>query len=136
MTFNAMPVMTCRNPGHRGAVPASPSEGGKRRDVHLHRPGVQPVRYPPLFQLRLESGGGSPYALQGRTNSGPSNRPAKSGERRMATLQGKTLFITGATRGIGHAIGVRAAQDGANIVVAAKTTEPPPQTAGHDLQRG
>ena len=42
----------------------------------------------------------------------------------MATLQGKTLFITGATRGIGHAIGIRAAQDGANIVVAAKTTEP------------
>ena len=40
------------------------------------------------------------------------------------TLKGKTLFITGASRGIGLAIGLRAARDGANIVVAAKTTEP------------
>jgi citronellol/citronellal dehydrogenase len=40
------------------------------------------------------------------------------------TLQGKTLFITGASRGIGKAIGMRAARDGANVVIAAKTTEP------------
>ena len=40
------------------------------------------------------------------------------------TLKGKTLFITGASRGIGKAIALRAAKDGANIVVAAKTTEP------------
>jgi len=40
------------------------------------------------------------------------------------TLRGKTLFITGASRGIGKAIALRAARDGANIVVAAKTTEP------------
>lgn len=39
-------------------------------------------------------------------------------------LRGKTLFITGASRGIGFAIGQRAARDGANIVVAAKTVEP------------
>jgi citronellol/citronellal dehydrogenase len=39
------------------------------------------------------------------------------------TLKGKTLFITGASRGIGKAIALRAAQDGANVVVAAKTTE-------------
>jgi citronellol/citronellal dehydrogenase len=39
-------------------------------------------------------------------------------------LAGKTLFITGASRGIGLAIGVRAARDGANVVIAAKTTEP------------
>ncbi len=39
-------------------------------------------------------------------------------------LQGKTLFISGASRGIGLAIGLRAARDGANIVVAAKTAEP------------
>jgi len=39
-------------------------------------------------------------------------------------LQGKTLFITGASRGIGKAIALRAARDGANIVIAAKTTEP------------
>jgi citronellol/citronellal dehydrogenase len=40
------------------------------------------------------------------------------------TLHGKTLFITGASRGIGKAIGLRAAKDGANVVIAAKTTEP------------
>jgi citronellol/citronellal dehydrogenase len=40
------------------------------------------------------------------------------------SLAGKTLFITGASRGIGHAIAVRAAQDGANIAIAAKTAEP------------
>ena len=39
------------------------------------------------------------------------------------SLAGKTLFITGASRGIGLAIALRAARDGANIVVAAKTTE-------------
>ena len=46
------------------------------------------------------------------------------------TLQGKTLFITGASRGIGLAIAKRAAADGANIVVAAKTTEPNPRLPG------
>ena len=42
----------------------------------------------------------------------------------MADLKGKTLFITGASRGIGLAIGKRAAADGANVVIAAKTAEP------------
>lgn len=42
----------------------------------------------------------------------------------MTTLKGKTLFITGASRGIGLAIARRAAADGANIAVAAKTAEP------------
>ncbi|MFC6050248.1 short chain dehydrogenase, partial [Methylobacterium hispanicum] len=40
------------------------------------------------------------------------------------TLGGKTLFITGASRGIGLAIGLRAACDGANVAIAAKTAEP------------
>jgi citronellol/citronellal dehydrogenase len=48
----------------------------------------------------------------------------------MRTLNGKTLFITGASRGIGKAIAVRAAQDGANIVIAAKTTTPQPTLPG------
>jgi len=50
----------------------------------------------------------------------------------MATesLKGKTLFITGASRGIGKAIGLRAAKDGANVVIAAKTTEPHPKLSG------
>ena len=46
------------------------------------------------------------------------------------SLAGKTLFITGASRGIGKAIGLRAAQDGANIVIAAKTAEPHPKLEG------
>ena len=46
------------------------------------------------------------------------------------SLQGKTLFITGASRGIGLAIALRAARDGANIVVAAKTAEPHPKLPG------
>lgn len=48
----------------------------------------------------------------------------------MADLKGKTLFITGASRGIGKAIGLRAAADGANIVVAAKTADPHPKLPG------
>jgi citronellol/citronellal dehydrogenase len=47
-----------------------------------------------------------------------------------ATLKGKTLFITGASRGIGLAIGLRAARDGASIVIAAKTAEPHPKLEG------
>jgi len=46
------------------------------------------------------------------------------------TLQGKTLFITGASRGIGLAIALRAARDGANIVIAAKTAETNPKLPG------
>lgn len=45
-------------------------------------------------------------------------------------LQGKTLFITGASRGIGLAIALRAARDGANIVIAAKTAETNPKLPG------
>jgi citronellol/citronellal dehydrogenase len=48
----------------------------------------------------------------------------------MATLQGKTIFITGASRGIGKAIALRAARDRANIIVAAKTAEPHPKLEG------
>jgi citronellol/citronellal dehydrogenase len=46
------------------------------------------------------------------------------------SLRGKTLFITGASRGIGIAIALRAARDGANIAIAAKTKEPHPKLAG------
>jgi len=46
------------------------------------------------------------------------------------SLRGKTLFITGASRGIGLAIGLRAARDGANVAIAAKTAEPNPKLPG------
>ena len=48
----------------------------------------------------------------------------------VGSLQGKTLFITGASRGIGLAIAKRAARDGANIVILAKTTDPNPKLPG------
>jgi citronellol/citronellal dehydrogenase len=48
----------------------------------------------------------------------------------MVTLKEKTIFITGASRGIGKAIALRAAQDGANIAVVAKTKEPHPKLPG------
>ncbi|HTY48499.1 MAG TPA: NAD(P)-dependent oxidoreductase [Steroidobacteraceae bacterium] len=56
-------------------------------------------------------------ALQGLTLGGRS-------------LAGKTLFVSGASRGIGLAIAIRAARDGANIVLVAKTTEPHPRLPG------
>jgi len=51
-------------------------------------------------------------------------------DRTPPTLNGKTLFITGASRGIGKAIALRAARNGARIVVAAKTAEPDPRLPG------
>src|SRR5688500_17896654 len=48
----------------------------------------------------------------------------------MTTLAGKTLFITGASRGIGKAIALRAARDGANVAVVAKTAEVHPKLPG------
>ncbi|KAK3591180.1 hypothetical protein CHS0354_029032 [Potamilus streckersoni] len=45
-------------------------------------------------------------------------------------LAGKTIFVTGASRGIGKAIALKAARDGANIVIAAKTAEPHPKLPG------
>ena len=48
----------------------------------------------------------------------------------MTSLKGKTLFISGASRGIGLAIALRAARDGANVAVAAKTAEPHPKLLG------
>ena len=48
----------------------------------------------------------------------------------MTSLKGKTLFITGASRGIGLAIAKRAARDGAKVAIAAKTSEPHPKLEG------
>ncbi len=52
------------------------------------------------------------------------------GDSSSAGLRGRTLFITGASRGIGLAIALRAAREGANVAVAAKTTEPHPKLPG------
>jgi len=45
-------------------------------------------------------------------------------------MAGKTVYITGASRGIGEMIGLKCAKDGANVVIAAKTTEPHPKLPG------
>ena len=45
-------------------------------------------------------------------------------------LNGKTIFISGASRGIGLAIAKRCAADGANVAIAAKTAEPNPKLPG------
>ncbi|MGH6636961.1 MAG: SDR family NAD(P)-dependent oxidoreductase, partial [Gammaproteobacteria bacterium] len=46
------------------------------------------------------------------------------------SLAGKTLLITGASRGIGKAIALRAAHDGANVAIVAKTEQPHPKLPG------
>lgn len=48
----------------------------------------------------------------------------------MISLKGKTVFITGGSRGIGKAIGLRMAREGANVIIAAKTAEPHPKLPG------
>ena len=53
----------------------------------------------------------------------------------MSKLENKTLFVSGASRGIGRAIAKRAAKDGANVILAAKTAEPHPKLLWHNLYR-
>src|SRR5580698_11082595 len=60
-----------------------------------------------------------------RSDLSPLGRGKKEFEETsMTSLKGKTLFISGASRGIGLAIALRAARDGANVAIAAKTAEP------------
>ena len=59
-----------------------------------------------------------------------SKRAAKDTRERAMSLQGKTLFISGGSRGIGLAIALRAARDGANVAIAAKTSDPNPKLPG------
>src|SRR5207342_1241908 len=57
-------------------------------------------------------------------------RQRRAGTKAMTSLAGKTLLITGASRGIGLAIALRAARDGANIAILAKTDTPHPRLKG------
>ena len=66
----------------------------------------------------------------GRRRGAAGPRAFVKGLRRMSDLAGKTLFISGASRGIGLAIAKRAAQDGANVCIVAKTAEPHPKLEG------
>src|SRR5262245_24643167 len=60
----------------------------------------------------------------------PRSKPSSHASGDRMSLKGKTLFITGASRGIGLAIGLRAARDGANVAIAAKTETPHPKLEG------
>src|SRR5271155_3461426 len=57
-------------------------------------------------------------------------RPGPGSRKALMTLAGKTLFISGGSRGIGLAIALRAARDGANVALIAKTAEPNPKLEG------
>ena len=88
----------------------------------------------------------APISHAGQTAPGPlapfdcARRRHRAGARRdrlavtretpMTQLRGKTLFVTGASRGIGKAIALKAAADGANIAIAAKSAEPHPKLPG------
>jgi len=52
------------------------------------------------------------------------------GKEKQVSLQGKTLFVSGGSRGVGLAIAIRAARDGANVALIAKTAEPHPKLEG------
>ena len=72
-----------------------------------------------------------PFSVRdNRCRDGGGSRGASGRLAVMADLRGKTLFITGASRGIGKAIGLRAARDGAAVVIAAKTVVPHPKLPG------
>ena len=58
------------------------------------------------------------------------NIPGYDLEKEGCSLKGRTIFITGASRGIGLSIALRAARDGANIAIAAKTVKPQPKLEG------
>src|SRR3569833_4218047 len=90
--------------------------------------------YPECYRHPAKNAGFSGYGLiiaghmpEVCTSKGGSQMSPLSGS---TGLKGRTLFITGASRGIGLAIALRAARDGANIVIAAKTQEPHPKLPG------
>jgi citronellol/citronellal dehydrogenase len=78
------------------------------------------------FSAPFAGAGGSPYTYPEKQPG----RPRPQRKRADVSLKGKTLFVTGASRGIGLAIALRAARDGANIAIAAKTAEPHPKLPG------
>src|SRR5690606_18008578 len=103
----------------RGAARAAAQLVGAR-PVVPHRQAGLPVRDPADPEVGRQRGAGA-QAL----NAAPHRDGAS-----MNTLSGKTLFITGASRGIGLAIALRAARDGANVAIAAKSAVPNPKLPG------
>lgn len=75
-------------------------------------------------------GGCVPDARAASCHTGLHGPGEASEENNLLSLRDKTLFVTGASRGIGLAIALRAARDGANVIVAAKTADPHPKLPG------
>ena len=94
--------------------------------------------HPPLRRPRLRRAGPArarrgPGALPGPVRRGRAAAAARIGCRAM--LKDRVMFMSGGSRGIGLAIAARAARDGAKVALMAKTAEPHPQAARHDLHR-
>src|SRR3954447_19708712 len=98
---------------------ATPAHARRRR----RRAGAGPARW-------RRSPTPSPPSDSRRASIGPRPRSTAVTSRAVTTLEGKTLFISGGSRGIGLAIALRAAADGANIALIAKTAEPHPKLEG------
>src|SRR5690606_3879524 len=100
-----------------------------------HRQAGVPLRDPSPAQVGGQRGPGAEAVAAAcrwpvRPSRYPRVHPSIPGIPTMTTLSGKTLFITGASRGIGRAIALRAARDGANVVIAAKSSVPNPKLPG------
>src|SRR3954452_17307174 len=98
---------------------ATPAHARRRR----RRAGAGPARW-------RRSPTPSPPSDSRRASIGPRPRSTAVTSRAVTTLEGKTLFISGGSRGIGLAIALRAAADGANIALIAQTAEPHPKLEG------
>ena len=103
------------------------TEPNKRPDGTSHKFDIAYKNHPRTGYIGLQDHGSDCWFKNIKLR--PLNRTRDD----MPELKGKTIFITGASRGIGKAIGLRAARDGANVVIAAKTTAAASEAAGHHL---
>ena len=107
--------------------------GARRRDRVRRRPGEPAL--PGRRGAALRARQALPRRQARERGRHDRHGPGDRGYCRGMSLSERTLFITGASRGIGLAIALRAARDGANVAIAAKTAEPQPEAARHDLHR-
>ena len=115
--------------GAAGPLLGGLARGAHRRAAHLRDGRRDRARHGPRLRAAARILPLPPAADLREPGYHPGHRRHAIG-RSMTTLAGKTLFITGASRGIGREIALRAARDGANVAVAAKTAEPHPKLAG------
>src|SRR6516165_1150698 len=112
----------CGLPGTAPMPPGAPPSRASSRRIWRCRPRASSA---PWLKPQTAS---TPPTRRWRENS--SSVESATGPTGTMTLKGRTLFITGASRGIGLAIALRAARDGANVAIAAKTDKPHPKLSG------